>query len=136
MPLLNAGKKTREMCETSSACARNLTHFERFFAWNTRYAMKTMRALASNGFHSGSSSSKQCISSRLVHFKGTMRDDITSVCCPLFGYHGPWCVFQNKGRIRGSLVIYVMVKHDHVTITGNITSSCAHEWYIFHYYRL
>ena len=78
VPLVNAGKKTREMCEISSVCARNRAHFERFFACNTRYAMKTMRALASNGFHSGSSSSKQCISSRLVHFKGTMRDDITS----------------------------------------------------------
>ena len=37
--------------------------------------MKTMRALANNGFRSGSSSSKQGISSRLFHFKGTMRDD-------------------------------------------------------------
>ena len=51
--------------------------------------MKTMRALASNGFHSGSSSSKQCISSRLVHFKGTMRDDITSaVHCSDIIAHG------------------------------------------------
>ena len=48
-----------------------------------------MRALASNGFHSGSSSSKQCISSRLVHFKGTMCDDITSaVHCSNIMPHG------------------------------------------------
>ena len=51
--------------------------------------MKTMRALASNGFHSGSSLSKQCISSRLVHFKGTLRDDITSaVHCSDIMAHG------------------------------------------------
>ena len=62
--------------------------------------MKTMRALASNGFHSGSSSSKQCISSRLVHFKGTMRDDITSaVHCSDIMAHGVYiyilCVLIN-----------------------------------------
>ena len=51
--------------------------------------MTTMRALASNGFHSGSSSSEQCISSRLVPFKGTMRDDITSgVHCSNIMAHG------------------------------------------------
>ena len=59
------GKKL-EKCVRFRALARGI---ERFFACSTRYAMKIMRALASNGFHSGSSSSKQCISSRLVHLK-------------------------------------------------------------------
>ena len=44
MPLLNAGGK----CVRFRALyVRNRAHFERFFACNTRYAMKTMRALAS-----------------------------------------------------------------------------------------
>ena len=61
--------------------------------------MKTMRALASNGFHSGSSSSKQCISSRLVHFKGTMRDDITSaVHCSDIMAHGVY--LRNIHRLK------------------------------------
>ena len=48
-----------------------------------------MQALARNGLHCGSSSSEQCISSRLVHFKGTMRDDITSaVHCSNIMAHG------------------------------------------------
>ena len=59
--------------------------------------MKTIRALASNGFHSGSSSSKQCISSRLVHFKGTMRDDITSaVHCSDIMAHGVYMTIINS----------------------------------------
>ena len=71
------------------ALARGIEHISRDFLPGTRYAMKTLRALASNGFHSGSSSSKQCISSRLVHFKGTMRDDITSaVHCSDIMAHG------------------------------------------------
>ena len=80
--------------------------------------MKTMRALASNGFHSGSSSSKQCISSRLVHFKGTMRDDITSaVNCSNIMAHGvyevvssqsPWVRYWSiKLFVAGSLLVSV-----------------------------
>ena len=61
--------------------------------------MKTMRALASNGFHSGSSSSKQCISSRLVHFKGTMRNDITSaVNCSNIMAHGVYMMLDVNRR--------------------------------------
>ena len=82
------------------ALARGIEHISRgVFAWNTRYAMKTMRALASNGFHSGSSSSKQCISSRLVHFKGTMRDDITSaVHCSDIMAHGVYLTLLPRPR--------------------------------------
>ena len=75
-----------------------------------------MRALASNGFHSGSSSSKQCISSRLVHFKGTMRDDIASaVHCSDIMAHGVY-IYNVRLPIIYEYVIKILECHEYLMV--------------------